>query len=51
MPLDSDVIARNCMSVIHSDRYSNVPHFAGKFAVERMIEQFGLDATILRVAL
>ncbi|RYZ43893.1 MAG: NmrA/HSCARG family protein [Myxococcaceae bacterium] len=38
------------LSVIHSDRYVNVPHFAGKFAVERMIEQMGLDATILRPA-
>jgi len=38
------------LSVIHSDRYSNVPHFAGKFAVERMIEQLGLKATILRPA-
>jgi uncharacterized protein YbjT (DUF2867 family) len=27
-----------------------VPHFAGKFAVERMIEQMGLNATILRPA-
>src|SRR6476469_2059828 len=27
------------LSVIHSDLYSNVPHFAAKFAVERMIEQ------------
>lgn len=38
------------LSVIHSDRYVNVPHFAGKFAVERMIEQMGLKATILRPA-
>ncbi|SEU13858.1 SDR family oxidoreductase [Stigmatella erecta] len=38
------------LSVIHSDRYANVPHFAGKFAVERMIEQMGLNATILRPA-
>ena len=35
-------------SVIHSDRYVDVPHFAGKYAVERMIEQMGLKATILR---
>lgn len=27
------------LSVIHSDRYLNVPHFAGKFGVERMLEQ------------
>ncbi len=36
------------LSVIHSDVYVNVPHFAGKFAVERMIEQMGFNATILR---
>lgn len=38
------------LSVIHADRYLNVPHFAGKFGVERMIEQMGLNATILRPA-
>lgn len=38
------------LSVIHSDIYVNVPHFAGKFGVERMIEQMGLGATILRPA-
>ena len=38
------------LSVIHSDRYVNVPHFAGKFGVERMIEQAGFNATILRPA-
>ena len=38
------------LSVIHSDVYVNVPHFAGKFGVERMIEQMGLPATILRPA-
>src|SRR3954469_388659 len=38
------------LSVIHSDLYVNVPHFAGKFGVERMIEQMGFDATILRPA-
>ena len=38
------------LSVIHSDLYVNVPHFAAKFAVERMIEQMGLNATILRPA-
>jgi uncharacterized protein YbjT (DUF2867 family) len=38
------------LSVIHSDRYVNVPHFAGKFIVERMIEQMGFNATILRPA-
>jgi uncharacterized protein YbjT (DUF2867 family) len=38
------------LSVIHSDRYVNVPHFAGKFGVERVIEDFGFSATILRPA-
>jgi uncharacterized protein YbjT (DUF2867 family) len=38
------------LSVIHSDVYVNVPHFAGKFGVERMIEQMGFAATILRPA-
>jgi uncharacterized protein YbjT (DUF2867 family) len=38
------------LSVIHSDRYVNVPHFAGKFGVERMIEAMGFSATILRPA-
>lgn len=38
------------LSVIHSDLYVNVPHFAGKFGVERMIEQMGINATILRPA-
>ncbi len=37
-------------SVIHSDLYVNVPHFAGKHAVERMIKQMGFNATILRPA-
>jgi uncharacterized protein YbjT (DUF2867 family) len=38
------------LSVIHSDVYVNVPHFAGKLGVERMIEQMGFSATILRPA-
>ena len=38
------------LSVIHSDVYLNVPHFAGKFGVERMIEALGFSATILRPA-
>ncbi len=38
------------LSVIHSDIYVNVPHFAGKFGVERMIEKMGFSATILRPA-
>src|SRR3982751_2538223 len=38
------------LSVIHSDKYLNVPHFAGKFGVERMLEQMHFGATILRPA-
>ena len=38
------------LSVIHSDVYLNVPHFAGKYGVERMIEALGFSATILRPA-
>lgn len=38
------------LSVIHSDVYVNVPHFAGKFGVERMLENMGFSATILRPA-
>ncbi|WP_017959450.1 SDR family oxidoreductase [Rhizobium leguminosarum] len=38
------------LSVIHADVYVNVPHFAGKFGVERMIEKMGFKATILRPA-
>lgn len=37
-------------SVIHADKYTDVPHFTGKYAVERMIEQFDLPVTILRPA-
>lgn len=38
------------LSVIYSDIYVNVPHFAAKFGVERMIEQMEMNATILRPA-
>jgi uncharacterized protein YbjT (DUF2867 family) len=38
------------LSVIHSDLYANVPHFAGKFGVERTIERMDFSATILRPA-
>ena len=38
------------LSVIHSDVYVNVPHFAGKLGVERMIDALGIPATILRPA-
>lgn len=50
-------IARECgalrlvyLSVLHADRFVNVPHFAVKSGAERMIEQMGFDATILRPA-
>jgi len=36
------------LSVLHSDRFVNVPHFAVKLGAERMIEQMGFGATILR---
>ncbi|APA88456.1 NmrA family NAD(P)-binding protein [Paraburkholderia sprentiae WSM5005] len=38
------------LSVIHADKYTNVPHFAGKHTVERMIESLDVAATILRPA-
>ncbi|VXC46914.1 SDR family oxidoreductase [Massilia sp. 9I] len=38
------------LSVIHSDVYANVPHFAGKYGVERAIADLGFGATILRPA-
>jgi uncharacterized protein YbjT (DUF2867 family) len=36
------------LSVLNSDTYTDVPHFAGKYAVERMIEQLDLPVTVLR---
>jgi uncharacterized protein YbjT (DUF2867 family) len=38
------------LSVIHSDHFVNVPHFAVKSGAERMIERMGFGATILRPA-
>jgi len=38
------------LSVIHSDRFVNVPHFAVKSGAERMIQRMGFSATILRPA-
>ncbi len=35
-------------SVFHSDVFTDVPHFAGKYTVERMIENCDLPVTILR---
>jgi len=36
------------LSVIHADRFVNVPHFAVKSGAERMLKQMGFSATILR---
>ncbi|MES1974237.1 MAG: NmrA family NAD(P)-binding protein [Pseudomonadota bacterium] len=36
------------LSVLHADRAVNVPHFAVKSGAERMLEQMGFGATILR---
>jgi uncharacterized protein YbjT (DUF2867 family) len=38
------------LSVIHTERFVNVPHFAVKAGAERMIQQMGFSATILRPA-
>ncbi|QKC85301.1 NmrA/HSCARG family protein [Mesorhizobium sp. NZP2077] len=38
------------LSVFGGDAYADVPHFAGKYTVERMIEALDLPATILRPA-
>jgi uncharacterized protein YbjT (DUF2867 family) len=38
------------LSVIHAEKFTNVPHFTGKHTVERMIESLGIAATILRPA-
>ncbi len=38
------------LSVLKSESYTDVPHFAGKHTVERMIEALDLPATILRPA-
>lgn len=36
------------LSVIHADRFVNVPHFAVKSGAERMLQQMDFSATILR---
>lgn len=36
------------LSVLNGDRFTDVPHFTVKYAVERAIEQFDLPATVLR---
>lgn len=38
------------LSVYRGEQYADVPHFAGKYAVERMIEQYDLPVTVLRPA-
>ncbi len=38
------------LSVFKGAEYTDVPHFAGKHTVERMIERCGIPATILRPA-
>ncbi|CAJ0740397.1 hypothetical protein R16034_02113 [Ralstonia edaphis] len=38
------------LSVMHAERFVNVPHFAVKSGAERMIEQMRFSATILRPA-
>ena len=38
------------LSVFGGDAYADVPHFAGKYTVERMIEALDIPATILRPA-
>ncbi|CAH2935315.1 MAG: Oxidoreductase [uncultured Paraburkholderia sp.] len=38
------------LSFIHAERFVNVPHFAVKSGAERMIEEMGFSATILRPA-
>jgi uncharacterized protein YbjT (DUF2867 family) len=38
------------LSVFKGEEYSDVPHFAGKYTVERMIADLDLPATILRPA-
>lgn len=36
------------LSVIHADRFTDVPHFSSKAAVERMVAETGIPTTILR---
>lgn len=38
------------LSVIHAEKFTNVPHFTGKYTVERMLESLDIAATILRPA-
>jgi uncharacterized protein YbjT (DUF2867 family) len=47
---ESDVKGIVYLSVFNADTYTDVPHFAGKYTVERMIEDLSLPATVLRPA-
>lgn len=38
------------LSVFKGEAYANVPHFAGKYTAERMIDELKLPATVLRPA-
>lgn len=38
------------LSVFKGEQYTDVPHFTGKYAVERMIQDLKLPATVLRPA-
>ena len=47
---ESDLKGIVYLSVFKGDTYADVPHFAGKYTVERMIEDLSLPATVLRPA-
>ena len=47
-PREADVERVVYLSVFEADRAVNVPHFAVKHGAERMLEQMGFGATILR---
>ena len=38
------------LSVLNGDRFTDVPHFVGKYTIERAIEQLDLPVTVLRPA-
>jgi uncharacterized protein YbjT (DUF2867 family) len=47
---DSGIKGIVYLSVFKGDTYADVPHFAGKYTVERMIQDLSLPATVLRPA-
>ena len=47
---EADVKGIVYLSVFGGDAYADVPHFAGKYTVERMIEALDLPVTVLRPA-